>query len=69
MTHGAGGHTDRTEQVGLIFVVVASRSAVVGRRDRGDPQCRELPEPAGIDRVNVTEGQAKIDDKRNQRKP
>jgi len=68
MTHGAGGHTDRTEQVGLISVVMTLRSAV-GRRDRGHLRCRELPEPAGINRVNVAEGQAEVDDKRNQRKP
>jgi|GEM_PF-6611038 len=68
MTDGASRHTNRTEQVGLISVVIALRSAVVGRRDRGHPRCRELPEPA-VNRVDVSEGQAEVDDKREKRKP
>ena len=64
MTHCAGRHTDRTEQIGLILVVMALRAAIVGRRDRSDQRGREMPEPAGVDRVNVSEGQAEIDDKR-----
>ena len=68
MADGTGSHADRAEQIGLITFVVARRLPV-GGRGNGSYRGEAMREALAIDGMNVTERQAEVDGKRNQRKP
>jgi hypothetical protein len=66
--HRQDSGTDWTEIVGTGIAGMALRPIIIGRRSRDQrDQATFGALPAG--RVNVTKGQAEIDDQREQRKP
>lgn len=69
MTDRAGGHADRTEQIDLITVMVTRRLPTIGQANGCYLRCGLMPEPSAVDRMNVTEGQAKVDGERDERQP
>jgi hypothetical protein len=63
-----GGHTDRAEIVGSVGGMVSPLIATARRRcryQRGKPALRTRP----VQRMDVTEGHAKVDRNRDEREP
>ena len=69
MAYGTSGHTDRTEKIAAVAIVMVLGRPVI-RRDNDRHLPREpITEVSARDRMNVTEGQANIDGERKQRNP
>ncbi len=65
----ARGHADRTEQIDLIAVMVTRRLAAIGQTNCRSLRGRLMPESSRVDRMDVTERQAKVDGERDKRQP
>ena len=67
MADRSGGHTDRTEVIGLAVRGMLLRLTIIGGSDRRHD--RTAPGARAVRRVNVSEGQGKIDGQRDEREP
>ena len=69
MSNGAGGHADRTKQIGRVTVVSARCLSFIRRGNGGYLRGKAMLEALADDGMNVAKGQAEIDGERNQRQP
>ncbi|MCK1595922.1 hypothetical protein [Bradyrhizobium sp. 164] len=66
--HGGRGHADRAEIIGMTICRMALARAAIGRFDGCDQHARAFRN-FPVKAVDVTEGERKVDGKRDQRKP